>query len=361
MRTGARGLSSLVLLSGLASLLLMTGCAETHPVFRLGDGAGIAQKIWPPPPERPRYRYLGELTGEENFTEDDGKKNNTALKVFNWLVGLTGFGADRVVLQRPQSGAVDEEGRVYITDVSRRAVYVFDKPGGKLQIWDMARADTPFDTPVGIALGANGQILVADAALHSVFRLGRDGQALGEFGREVLKRPTGLARDAATGRVYVADTYAHDIKVFNDGGQLLKVIGRRGDANGEFNFPTYLAYAAGRLYVTDSMNSRIQELDSEGKPLFAFGHRGLYVGNMVRPKGVAVDREGDIYVVESFYDKLLVFDRKGRTLLALGSTGKEAGQFFLPAGVWTDKQDRVYVADMFNGRVVVLQFLGGGQ
>ena len=88
--------------------------------------------------------------------------------------------------------------------------------------------------------------------------------------------------------------------------------------------------------------------------------RGLYVGNLVRPKGVAADDEGNIYVIESMHDTLLVFDRQGRLLISIGGTGQDVGRFYLPAGVWVDRHNRVFIADMYNGRVAVFQFLGGG-
>jgi len=348
-----------ILLLGLT--LLITGCAETPKVFRLTNTGQGTPKVWPMAPEKPRYGYAGELTGEDNFHPENLEARSTTAKMFDWLVGLTAGNPDPVVLRRPQCGTVDAEGSVFVTDIGRAAVYVFDKPAGQLDIWDYARTNTRFIAPIGIALGAQGEVLVADAELHSVFRLDRKGNPLGEFGRDVLKRPTGLARDPQRGRVYVADTHAHDIKVFSDDGKLLEVIGRRGENDGEFNSPTHLAFAFDKLYVTDTLNSRIQVLDVHGKMVTKFGQRGLYVGDLVRPKGVAVDSESNIYVIESLYDNLLVFDNKGRTLLALGGTGKETGEFYLPSGVWSDSHDQIYIADMFNGRVTVLQFLGGSQ
>jgi DNA-binding beta-propeller fold protein YncE len=202
---------------------------------------------------------------------------------------------------------------------------------------------------------------VADAELKGVFRLDRNGNLLGEFGRDILERPTGIARDAQRGSVYVVDTHAHDIKVFNDDGQLTNVIGQRGEENGEFNFPTHLTFVADKLYVTDTMNSRVQIFDADGNFIGEFGKLGLNIGNLVRPKGVAVDSAGNIYVIESLYDKMLVFNDQGQTLLALGDSGKEIGEFYLPSGVWIDNHDQVYIADMYNGRVTVLQFLGTPQ
>jgi DNA-binding beta-propeller fold protein YncE len=321
-------------------------------------GQATPPKVWPAPPDQARYRYVGELTGEVNFRPDNWANQSTAEKLFDWIVGLTGLNSELVVLQRPQSGTVDADGRIYVTDIGRGAVYVFDKPAGKLEVWDMANGNTRFASPIGIALGARNEILVTDADLHGVFRLDMKGNPLGEFGSDILKRPTGLARDAARGRVYVADTHAHDIKMFDDDGNLLKVIGKHGEEDGEFNFPTHLAFSSDKLYVTDTLNSRIQIFDSDGKMIAKFGKLGLNIGNLVRPKGVAVDSAGNIYVVESLYDNLLVFDSQGRTLLGLGGSGKETGEFYLPSGVWIDSQDQIYIADMYNGRITVLQFLG---
>jgi DNA-binding beta-propeller fold protein YncE len=339
--------------------LLMVGCAETHMVMNIGETTpGVSPKIWPAPPDEPRYRYVGELTGEANFRPDNWANRSVATKLFDWLVGLTGVNPTPIVLQRPQSGVVDAEGRVYVTDISRGAVYVFDKPSGKLEVWEMARGNSRFRVPIGIALATQGDILVADAELHTIFRLDKKGNPISQFGEEILKRPTGLARDAQKSIIYVSDTYSHDIKVFSDDGKLLRTIGQRGEGDGEFNFPTHLTFADNQLYVTDTLNSRIQVFDADGKLVKKIGKLGLNVGNLVRPKGVAVDNASNIYVIESLYDQLLVFNKQGETLLGIGGTGKEIGQFYLPAGVWVDNQNYVYVADMFNGRVTVLQFLG---
>lgn len=345
----------------LAAVFLLAGCGETKYVLRFdtGQAEGAAMPVWPPQGETARYRYVGQLTGEDNLVAQDGDKRGAMLRMFYWLVGLAGFGQDKITLKRPQSGMTDGQGRIYVSDVSSHAVFVFDQGAGKLDVWTMAQEYRRFVTPIGIAAGPAGQILVADAELGEVFRLDHNGKPAGSFGRGILNRPTGLARDAARGRIYVSDTHAHDIKVFDDDGQLVETIGRRGDDEAGLNFPTHLAFAGGRLYVSDSMNARVQVFDGEGNYIRSVGRRGLYYGNLTRPKGVAVDGAGNLYVVESYYDHLLVFNAEGRFLMPIGGTGSEVGQFYLPSGVWSDAGGRIYVADMFNGRVVIFQFLGG--
>ncbi len=337
--------------------LWLAGCAAPAPSVMRYEGQAGAATVWPSPPDPPRYRYVGQLTGEENF-QHDHQAMNGGRRMLAWLVGLVAGQRAPVVLQRPQAGFTDEAGRVYVTDVSRAAVYVFDEAAGRLEVWEMAGRNLRFETPLGISAGEQDQILVADGGLGRVIRLDGKGRPVGSFGAGLLQRPVGLARDPVSGRIFVADSQAHNIKVFDRQGSLLETWGRRGEGPGEFNAPTYLTFAGGHLYVTDTLNSRVQVFDGTGRFIRSVGRRGLYLGDLPRPKGVALDRDNNLYVVESYYDYLLVFNEKGEFLLPIGGTGKGIGEFYLPAGVWTDQHNRVYVADTFNGRVVVFEYLG---
>lgn len=351
------------LLSLVASLVvLLAGCASDGIVrgrlhYGLADAPEGERLLWPQPPEVPRFAYTGTLTGEPNFRRDEaGTSRLEALG--RWIAGLDARGRAPVVLQRPAAVVGDEHGRLYVSDTSRQAVFVFDAAQGELRVWEQADGVLRFVAPSGLAPAPEGGLYVADAELGVVVRLDASGQPHGVIGRGRLQRPTGLARDAATGRLYVADTAAHDLKVFDDAGTLLETLGRRGDAPGEFNYPTHLAFAAGRLAVADTLNQRVQLRGPDGA-WQVIGRRGLYVGDLVRPKGVALDGEGHVYVVESYYDSLLVYSAQGEFLMPIGGTGTATGRFYLPSGVWVDAGNRVHVADMFNGRVVLFQFLGG--
>lgn len=347
----------------LALAITLAGCATQATPARLHYGLLEAPEgkrlMWPAEPEVPRYQFAGQLTGEENFVREDDSKG--IVRFLAWVVGL--FDEEKPnVLQRPQAVIADEHERIFVTDVSRAAVFVFDKPAGELKIWEYAVGLRRFVAPIGVALAEGGGIWVADAELQLVAHLDTQGNPQPPIGAGVLQRPTGIARDAVTGLLYVADTYAHDIKVFGADGRLERIIGERGEAPGEFNFPTHIALGQGKLYVTDTMNSRVQviPLEGDGKPQ-VIGKRGLYYGNLVRPKGVGVDSENNIYVVESYYDNLLIFNEAGEFLMPIGGVGQGTGNFYLPSGVWVDSFNRVFVADTFNGRVTIFQYLGGAK
>ena len=350
------------LVAALLSLCL-AGCATPDAVrgrlhYGMEDAPEGTRLMWPAAPEVPRFLYTGTLTGEPNFRRD-GAAPGALARLGRWIAGLDSAPAAPSVLQRPGALVGDDSGRLYVGDSSRQAVFVFDEGAGELLVWDLAEGATRFVAPAGLAV-APGRLFVADAELAAVFVLGPEGEPLASLGRGLLQRPTGLARDPQRGHLYVADTGAHDIKVFSDGGALLRVIGRRGERVGEFNFPTHLAWAQDELYVTDTLNNRVQVFGADGQwRERQFGRRGLVLGNLVRPKGVGVDSEGNVYIVESYYDSLLVFSPRGEFLMPIGGTGTATGRFYLPAGVWVDGRNRVHVADMFNGRVVTFQFLGG--
>ncbi|VAX08546.1 NHL repeat domain protein [hydrothermal vent metagenome] len=338
-------------------LLFLNACSTTPSHLEFSIKKQDLDRVWPALPEVPRYRYVGELTGEANFTSTNENSNafTTALR---WIAGLGQEYLNPKVLQRPQAIMVDDSGRILVTDVSRQAIFNFDVARGELTIWEWARPGVRFVAPIGIVAGKNNEVLVADAELGRVIRLDKNGIYLGEMGENILRRPTGLARDPVQGLIYVADTRAHDIKVFNDQGLLVDTLGRRGDGPGEFNAPTHLSFVGNKLYVSDTLNSRVQVFDASGMLLKLFGDRGLYVGNLNRPKGVTADDEGNIYIIESYRDHLLIFNANGDYLLPIGGTGSGIGEFYLPSGIYIDPRNRIYIADMFNGRIEVFQYLG---
>lgn len=339
--------------------LVLTGCASAPPTFSIKPAEEPNSEevlTWPEPPDPARYAYVGQLLGEQNFRTSTDTMS-TAEKVFRWVVGLGSRDREPTVMRRPNAIATGATGRIFVTDMGRPSVFVFDMTTPELQVWNQAAPGQPFLAPSGIETLPGGDILVADAELGAVIRLSGDGTPRGRFGADVLRRPAGLAWDGDRSLLYVADVSAHDIKVFDGDGTHLRTLGGPGTDPGRFNAPSHLAVSRQGVYVTDTFNARIQHLDPAGELLTTIGTRGLYVGNLVRPKGVAVDGAGHVYVVESYYNRMLVFDAEGRFLMPLATDNSPLGRLYLPADVLVDDQQRVYLVDMFNGRVLIFQYL----
>ena len=106
------------------------------------------------------------------------------------------------------------------------------------------------------------------------------------------------------------------------------------------------------------MNFRVQIFDSDLRFVRAFGRLGDGMGDLPRPKGLAVDREGHVIVVEGYFDVIQVFDGQGTLLGIFGGTGIAKGRFYLPGGAASDGR-YLYVADTFNARVQVFDLEQG--
>jgi DNA-binding beta-propeller fold protein YncE len=260
---------------------------------------------------------------------------------------------------RPFAVAADGAGRIVVADPDARCVHIFDTQNVRYERLTDAGGQ-PFASPVGVASGPDGRLYISDSRLGLVFRYAGKGEWDEPLGTgSELQRPTGLAFHERLGLLYVVDTGAHRILVFNSEGERVREIGRRGTGDGEFNYPVAVAVGPrGRLYVTDAMNFRVQILGAAGEHIRSFGQGGTSPGDLDKAKGIAVDEDGHIYLAEALHDVVHVYDQTGQLLTVIGGTGKGAGQFWLPSGIHIDHEGRILIADSANGRVQILRYLG---
>ncbi len=262
-------------------------------------------------------------------------------------------------LLRPFSVAVDREGRILITDRAGPAVHILDPRRKKYKRLDGARKQR-FRSPIDVDTDTRGNIYVTDSDLGKIFVFRRNGKFdrfIGDAGGEGLyKRPTGIAIDRESGRIYLTDTLRHAVEVLDAQGRPLERWGKRGEGPGEFNFPTDIALAPDRVFVLDSMNFRVQVFDRKGTFLASFGKPVNEPGGLFRPKGIAVD-EGRklVYVVDAMFELVQAFTYAGELVWAFGHGGAKPGEFFLPAGICVDAEGRLLVADSYNSRVQVFR------
>lgn len=349
-------ISSRCVVCAVVGALLAAGCAGAPGGRQIDFTLAPDAPAWPPAPETARFALAGELIGEEDFV-DKSKTRQGASRILRAIAGLAIGKRKYRELRRPVAGFTADDGSIFVADMSLHAIAKFDLAQSKFELWTAAARKEELVAPSAVISDGAGGLYVSDAEKAEVFHLDGQGEPVGSFGAGRLARPLGLARDPADGAIFVADAGDHTVKKFSADGELVLTIGKPGAEPGALNTPTHLAFAEGRLYVADTFNFRIQIFDRAGAELAAFGENGVMIGDMARPKGVAVGGDGRIYVVESLFDSLLVFDPDRRFLMLLRGEGRMARAFYLPSGVWTDKAGRVYVADMFNGRVVVYQEL----
>ena len=138
-------------------------------------------------------------------------------------------------------------------------------------------------------------------------------------------------------------------------GEHVATLGRRGEGQGEFFFPTFVSLApGGGVLVADTMNARVQQLDDEGAFVRQFGERGDQFGQFDKPKGIATDSFGNVYVVDSFFSVVQIFNREGNLLLFFGGRGDSPGFLSNPAGIAINHNGTRLEALVLNPRTAKL-------
>ena len=98
--------------------------------------------------------------------------------------------------------------------------------------------------------------------------------------------------------------------------------------------------------------------DSSGKFLQKWGKTGSGDGELLRPAGIAVEKNGNVIVVDSGNNRLQVFTPEGKFIGKCGGPGKGPGEFNQPWGITLDKDGNIYVADWKNHRIQKLTSAG---
>ena len=168
----------------------------------------------------------------------------------------------------PACGAVDGQGRFFISDERLHRITAYDPAGNYLFHWGQpGSAEGELDTPSGLAFDHQDNLYVADAYNNRVQQFTADGQfirAVGADGPQAVSLPWGLAVDAGD-NLYVADFGNDCVKKFSPDGDFLARFGAPGRGDGQFTRPASVAVdAEGYIYVADWGNERVQVLDAAG-------------------------------------------------------------------------------------------------
>jgi len=165
--------------------------------------------------------------------------------------------------------------------------------------------------------------------------------------------PMGIAVDA-NGNILVANTNNGRIEKFSPTGTFLSTIGSKGSRHGQLGDPNGIAIdRVGNIHVAEASNHRVQKLASDGT-FIAEWAPGFY-----GPRRIAIGPDDSIYVVDQGRPCIVKFNPDGEVLATWGSSGSGDGQFRDPTSVAVDPTtNKVYVADPINSRIQVFDSTG---
>lgn len=254
-------------------------------------------------------------------------------------------------ISRPRGVAIGAQGRIVVANTGAQRIDVFSATGAlERRFGAYGAGDGQFINPFGVAVNSQGDICVADSGNHRV----QVFSALGVFKRKFgtlgvganqFRSPLGIAV-GPNDDIYVADTDNNRVQVYNALGVFKFTFGSLGSLLGQFRAPRAVAVSpAGQIYVADRDNNRVQKFTATGVPLAVIG------GPFRAPRGVALDGDGKLFVADSENNRVVVYRPDGQLQYAFGTAGAAIGQFNMATAVAVDPAGNSYVADFNNNRV----------
>jgi hypothetical protein len=260
--------------------------------------------------------------------------------------------------------------------------------------------------PGGTAVGANGDVFIADSgdnvvrevtpagvirrlAGTGIAGLGIAGPAGFPAALSSLDHPQNVAVNAQ-GDVFIADTYNNRVVKVTPQGQVVTVAGDgaagySGDgrlaAFAELNEPTGLAVDAnGNLYIADSANNVIRRVDAktgiittvagdfaadkanDGLGGFSGDGGPATSAQLDDPQGVAVDGAGDLFIADTFNNAIREVTPAGTITTVVNSSAQPGGEsngaaptashLNTPYGIAIDPSTGdLYIADTDNSKI----------
>jgi hypothetical protein len=247
------------------------------------------------------------------------------------------------------TGVEVERDTVIAVRRSNPPVIELTRGGQVIKMW----GDGLFVWPHGFRRDRDGYLWVtdgraADGRGQQVFKMTRDGRIVltlgtkgvaGE-GPDTFNGPCDVAI-GANGDIFVADGHVNARVVkFSKDGTFIKAWGRRGAGPGEFNVPHAIAIdSRGRLFVADRGNRRIQIFDQDGSFLDQWTQFG-------RPSGLLITADDTLYVAD-------VQDKQG-IVVGSAADGRVRGTVpgTLPESIAVDSEGAIYAGETTTGRTL---------
>lgn len=256
----------------------------------------------------------------------------------------------RAGLRAPTRMALGEDGTVYVADPPAGQVIARGADGRLL--WRR----TGLGRPLGIALDGRGNLLIANANDGAVRAYSLEtwdvayvlGVGVGETGQAA-----DISVAADNGRIYVVDSAADQVRMYDAGGVYAGSFGVSGEEEGQLNFPVAVEVdeSAGDVFVVDQRNRRVQVFDLGGAFRYAFGEYGDEDFQLQAPQGLHIDADGRVWLADAMRGRVFVFDRLGTPVEEIGEFGVGAGELRQPADLLVDAEGRLLVASANNGRI----------
>ncbi len=223
--------------------------------------------------------------------------------------------------------AIQADGKILVADTFNNAIKRMDSDG--LNIETLA---TGFNFPMGIAIQTDGKIVIADFNNNAIKRMNDDGTGIVTL-NSGFDKPRGVAIQS-DGKILVADTFNNAIKRMNADGTGVVTLGSG------FKGPQGVAIQAdGKIVIADTNNNVIKRMNSDGTNIVTLATGFSY------PTHVAIQADGKIIVADDISNVIKRMNSDGTNIETL-ATG-----FNYPSNVAIQTDGNIIVADYVNALI----------
>ena len=265
-------------------------------------------------------------------------------------------GSGEGMFNNPMGVAVTAKDEILVADNQNHRVQVFDSNGTFLRSFGHKGENAgEFKNPTGIAINKDRNILVSEYHNHRVQIFSWEGRHLGSFAGtrsldSQLLQPWGLSLDS-TGNVIVADTGNKLIKIFTPDGRFVMKIG----GQGSFSFPIHCVQCGEYFIVSDQNEHCIKVFNREGHFQYKFGKQGEGDGEFNCPRFLSVTQSNHLLVCERDNHRIQVFELDGKFVGKFGTNGSKLGELTAPFSVAILSNDQIVVSDRSHNRIQIFE------
>jgi tripartite motif-containing protein 71 len=265
----------------------------------------------------------------------------------------------------PQGLTVNAAGMVAVFDAGNQRVQVLSSRGAVLAHWRVRLGQNDYGSPSPIAMDGQGDIFriklddsgptcTSDGCVipGSILKYSKEGKLLATWTPALTPSfsPVGLTV-GQDGMLYVAEA-SHRVVELSTTGDVVAHWSTLSDAD---IVGGIAADSEGRTYVVEqatpgSLGNRI-EVFIHGK------HRALW-RHLPFISQLAAGTNGGVYAAEPDKNRIVRFSSGGHVGARWGSAGFRAGQFHAPSGVAVNAAGELYVSDSGNDRIQKLMVAG---
>ena len=197
------------------------------------------------------------------------------------------LGSDIKTIKKPYGVALNQAGEIIVTEANTSVVSIFSPRGEKLRTLDTRGTDFKEMSPYGVAVDGDDNILVVDTGNCRLLKFSRGGDLIAAVGSRVdagpgqLNFPHGVCVNSVNGKVYVVNSGADCVNIFNSDLTFSSKFGSEGSANRDLYHPYDVASdRSGCVYVAEPANARVKVFTPDGVYLRQFGKEGSGNGEL---------------------------------------------------------------------------------